>query len=47
MRRSFFTFRVTECWNSLSREVMESPSLEILKTWLDVILCNLLQVFLL
>lgn len=47
MRKSFFTFRVTEHWNSLSREVVESPSLEIFQTWLDVILCYLLQVFLL
>lgn len=28
--------RVEECWNSLSREVVErSPSIEISKSWLD------------
>lgn len=35
MRKSFFAFRVTEHWNSLSRVVVESP-LEILEAWLDV-----------
>ncbi|GAB0208966.1 hypothetical protein GRJ2_003362300 [Grus japonensis] len=42
MRKYFFTLRVTEHWNSLPREVVESPSLEIFKTRLDAILCNLL-----
>ena len=42
MRRNFFTLRVTEHWNRLPREVVESFSLEILKTRLDAILCNLL-----
>jgi len=27
MRKNFFTLRVTECWNRLSRELVESPSL--------------------
>jgi len=39
MRKNFFTLRVTEPWN---REVVESPSLEIFKTRLDVVLCSLL-----
>ena len=42
MRRSLFTVRVTEHWNRLPREVMESSSLEVLKTHLDTFLCNLL-----
>ncbi|GAB0178453.1 hypothetical protein GRJ2_000310600 [Grus japonensis] len=42
MRKNFFTLRVTEHRNRLPREVVESPSLEIFKTHLDMILCNLL-----
>jgi len=42
MRKNFFTLRVTEHWNRLSRGDVKSPSLEILKTRLDEVLCNLL-----
>jgi len=42
MRKNFFVLRVTEHWNRLPREAVESPSLEIFKTHLDKVLCILL-----
>ncbi|KFV74116.1 hypothetical protein N308_13491, partial [Struthio camelus australis] len=42
LRKNFFTVRVAEHWNRLPREVVESPSLEIFQTRLDVILGNML-----
>ena len=42
MRRKFFTLGVSEHWNRLLREVVESLPLEILKTYLDSFLSNLL-----
>jgi len=42
MRKNFFPLRVTEHWNRLPREVVESPSLEIFKTRLNAVLCSLL-----
>jgi len=42
MRKNFFPLRVTEHWNRLPREMVDSPSLEIFKTRLDEVLCSLL-----
>ncbi|KGL80720.1 hypothetical protein N309_08560, partial [Tinamus guttatus] len=38
LRKKFLTVRVTEHWNRLPREAVESPSLEIFKTLLDAVL---------
>ena len=42
MRKNFCTLIVTEHRNRLFREVVESPSMEIVKTHLDASLYNLL-----
>ena len=43
MRRNFLTVEMTEHWNRLPKEAVDSPSLEIFKTYLDTYLCSLLQ----
>jgi len=47
LSKNFFPLRVTEPWPRLPREAVESPSLEIFKTCLNVVLCSLLWVTLL
>ncbi|KFZ55826.1 hypothetical protein N321_13971, partial [Antrostomus carolinensis] len=42
MKKNFFPVRVSEPWDRLPREAVESPSLEMFKTHLDTFLCNLL-----
>jgi len=41
IQKKLFTIEVMEHWNRLSREVVESPSKEIIKTHLDAYLCDL------
>ena len=40
--KNFFTVRMTKHWNRLPREVVESLSMEIFKTYQDTYLCDLL-----
>ena len=40
--KNFVMLKVTEHWNGLPREVVESPTMEIFKTHLDAYLCDLL-----
>ena len=42
MWKSFLVVGMMEHWNRLPREVVESPSMEIFKIYLDSYLCNLL-----
>jgi len=42
IHKNFFTVRVAEHWNSMPREVVESPSMEMFRIHLDAYLCNLI-----
>ncbi|KFP52867.1 hypothetical protein N323_06644, partial [Cathartes aura] len=41
IRKNFFTERVVKHWNRLLREMVESPSLEVFKRGVDMMLMDM------